>query len=65
MVETVTHPTIGDLKLPGIPIKFAGTPSSVRRPPPTLGQHNDEILKDELGLSEAAIAKLRDQRIVG
>jgi succinate---hydroxymethylglutarate CoA-transferase len=59
MIETVAHPTIGDLKLVGPPYKFSGTPASVRRPPPTLGEHTDEILCDELGLDTAAIAALR------
>src|SRR5262249_39195873 len=39
MIETVEHPTIGDLKLVGMPYKFSGTPASVRRPPPMLGEH--------------------------
>ncbi|GAB4964785.1 hypothetical protein MAHJHV54_49320 [Mycobacterium avium subsp. hominissuis] len=32
--------------------------------PPTLGQHNDEVLR-ELGLSEEEIADLRQQRVIG
>ena len=64
MVETVEHPTIGELRLLGIPFKFSDTACSVRRPPPTLGQHTDEILTQELGLGAAAIAELRSQKIV-
>src|SRR5689334_17406259 len=48
MVETVEHPTVGALKMLGIPFKFSDTPASVRCAPPTLGQHTDEILKSEL-----------------
>ena len=61
MVETVEHPTIGTLRLLGIPFKFSDTACSVRRPPPTLGQHTDEVLSEELGLDGAAIAELRRQ----
>ncbi len=43
MVVQVEHPTIGDLKLLGIPFKFSATPASIRRPPPLLGQHTAEI----------------------
>jgi succinate---hydroxymethylglutarate CoA-transferase len=63
MVETVQHPTIGDLKLLGIPFKFSDTPAAVRRPPPTLGEHTDEIL-GELGMDGPAIAKLRAEKVV-
>ncbi|MGE3521198.1 MAG: CaiB/BaiF CoA transferase family protein [Vicinamibacterales bacterium] len=45
MLETLEHPECGPLVLPGIPIRLSETPGSVRRPPPTLGEHNDEILK--------------------
>ena len=49
MVETVEHPTVGALRLLGIPFKFSDTTCSVRRPPPTLGQHTDEVLTRNWG----------------
>ena len=64
MIETVEHSTIGALKMLGIPFKFSDTACSVRRAPPTLGQHNDEILKGELGLDEKAIAELRQTKVI-
>jgi crotonobetainyl-CoA:carnitine CoA-transferase CaiB-like acyl-CoA transferase len=64
MVETVPHKTIGDLKLVGMPYKFSGTPASIRRAPPTLGEHTEEILTSELGLDAAAIAALREQKVI-
>jgi crotonobetainyl-CoA:carnitine CoA-transferase CaiB-like acyl-CoA transferase len=64
MVETVEHPTVGALKMLGIPFKFSDTPASVRCAPPTLGQHTDEILRSELGLDDDAIAQLRREKTV-
>ena len=64
MVETVEHPTIGALKMLGIPFKFSDTQCAVRLAPPTLGQHNDEVLHEELGLDAAAIAKLRQDKVI-
>ena len=63
MVETVEHPTIGALKMLGIPFKFSDTACAVRRAPPTLGQHTDEVLA-ELGRDATAIAKLRQDKII-
>ncbi len=63
MVETVPHATIGELKMLGIPFKFSGTPAAVRRPPPLLGEHTAEVL-GELGLDAAAIAQLRNEKVV-
>ena len=64
MVETVEHPAAGALRLLGIPFKLGGTPASVRRPPPTLGQHTDEILRDELGLTAERIGELRARKVI-
>jgi len=63
MVETVDHPSIGALKLLGIPFKFSDTEPSVRMAPPTLGQHTDEVLR-EIGMDAAAIAQLRQEKVV-
>jgi crotonobetainyl-CoA:carnitine CoA-transferase CaiB-like acyl-CoA transferase len=64
MVQTVEHPTIGGLRLLGSPLTLTGTPASVRRPPPTLGQHTEEILREELGLSDARIGELRAGQVI-
>ncbi len=64
MVETVEHPTVGALRLLGIPFKLGATPASVRRPPPTLGQHSDDILREELGMTDERIRELRALAVI-
>ena len=64
MVVRVPHPTIGTLQLTGIPIKYAETPATVRRRPPLLGEHTDEILNDVLGYQSEAISPLRAQGVI-
>lgn len=61
MVAEVPHPTIGTLRLAGIPIKYSETPGSVRLSPPLLGENTDEILTDVLGYPPDEIEALRRQ----
>ncbi len=62
MVAEVHHPTIGTLPLCGVPIKYAETPATIRRHPPLLGEHTDEILTEVLGYPPDRIEALRQQR---
>jgi len=48
----------------GIPFRFSGTPGAIRRAPPLLGQHTEEVLGVELGLSIERIAQLRAEKVV-
>jgi formyl-CoA transferase len=49
MLIHMQHPEIGDLKLVGSPLKFSETPVDYRLPPPRLGEHTEEILKELFG----------------
>ncbi|EUA40332.1 coA-transferase III family protein [Mycobacterium avium subsp. avium 2285 (R)] len=63
--EELEHRITGPHRYPGWPFRIAPGPRRHHRTaPPTLGQHNDEVLR-ELGLSEAEIADLRQQRVIG
>ncbi|SFM46393.1 CaiB/BaiF CoA transferase family protein [Thermodesulforhabdus norvegica] len=63
MVEEVPHPTIGIMKLLGIPLYLSDTPGSIRLAPPLLGEHTEEVLQG-LGYSEADIENLRKEGVI-
>jgi len=46
MVATLLHPTVGPTRVMGTPLKLSATPASLRTPPPTLGQHTDDVLAE-------------------
>ncbi len=64
MIESLEHPTIGPLKVLGVPVKLSATPGTVRTPPPRLGEHTDAVLGGELGFSSDRIDALRARGIV-
>jgi crotonobetainyl-CoA:carnitine CoA-transferase CaiB-like acyl-CoA transferase len=63
---TFEHPVTGVRRYPGWPLRFTPGPTHHHlTPPPTLGQHNVEILSDRLGLSPTEIHDLREKNIIG
>jgi crotonobetainyl-CoA:carnitine CoA-transferase CaiB-like acyl-CoA transferase len=64
MVLEFHHPRAGTVRTVGMPVKFSNTPSTLRLPPPLLGEHTDEILT-MLGYSKSAIKSLRENKVVG
>lgn len=64
MIVEMDHPRAGSLRLFGTPIRLYGTPPSHDRPPPDLGEHNQEILA-ELGYAGAQIEDLQTQGVLG
>jgi crotonobetainyl-CoA:carnitine CoA-transferase CaiB-like acyl-CoA transferase len=57
LISIARHPTEGDYRVVGMPVRFSATPAAVREHAPTLGQHNGEVL-GELGYAEDEIAAL-------
>jgi crotonobetainyl-CoA:carnitine CoA-transferase CaiB-like acyl-CoA transferase len=53
------HKSAGTVSLVASPMRFSATPIDYRLPPPVLGEHTDDILREALGLSDAQIAALR------
>src|SRR3972149_1648309 len=64
MIVTVDHPVCGKVKLLGNPIKIYDTPKETFAPPPTLGQHNEEILSGILKYPEDKIKKLKELKVI-
>ncbi len=64
MFVNVDHPTLGEVSLPGFPIKFSETKGDITMPAPLLGQHNEEVYSELLGLSKERLEELRRDGVV-
>jgi len=64
MTVEAEHVQAGPVRFCASPVRFAGVPERAPMAPPVLGQHTDEILREELALDAAAIAGLRERGIV-
>ena len=63
MIVEVPH-RCGNVKMPGVPIKFSDTPASIAGPAPLLGEHNREVYAGMLGLSDLEMEELKRKGII-
>ncbi len=64
MLIEMPHPTAETVRLAGTPLKLSRTPAVMRRAPPLLGEHTDEILAEALELGDDEIAELRREGVI-
>lgn len=60
----IDHPTAGQVRFPGFPYKMSGTPADVLRPPPLLGEHTEDVLKEFLGYSAEDVASFQKHGVI-
>jgi CoA:oxalate CoA-transferase len=58
MAPVLEHDVLGQLRVPGIPVKLRATPGRLDRPPPHVGEHTAAVLAD-LGFTTSEIEKLQ------
>ncbi|MEZ5218503.1 MAG: CoA transferase [Ilumatobacteraceae bacterium] len=63
MVRLVDDPILGEVHIPGNPIRLSAQPEEPHLVAPTLGQHNGEVLR-ELGYDDAAIAAMEASNVL-
>ena len=64
MVQTVIDGNGDTIRLVGPVPKLDRTPAHIFRPPPLLGEHTDELLREKLALTEAEIQALHENGVV-
>ncbi|MEM7750691.1 MAG: CoA transferase [Pseudomonadota bacterium] len=64
LLQTLNHPTAGDIRLMRSPIKLANTEDKPDSPPPLLGQHTDDVLRDVLEANDETLASLRSDGVI-
>jgi crotonobetainyl-CoA:carnitine CoA-transferase CaiB-like acyl-CoA transferase len=66
LLETLDHPVAGRHAYYGLPLRFDRSEAhAIPGPAPTLGEHNEMVLRGLLGLSDADLERLRANRIIG
>lgn len=64
MLHHLHHYSLGDIVVPGSPLRFHGTPQKGPAQNPLLGENNQEVLREMLGLSDAEIQKLVEDEAI-
>lgn len=64
MVQKIEHPSCGPIDLIAPPVKYSSADPSIRRPPPLLGEHTEEVLGEVVGMDAARIEDLRKRGVV-
>jgi CoA:oxalate CoA-transferase len=64
MVRKVRDPILGEVTIPGFPLKFSAYPDLPDIQAPLLGEHGAQVLKEVLGYSDDRIAKLKESAIL-
>jgi len=64
MLVELDHPTAGRVPMHGLNVHFSETRQQIRRPPPTLGQHNEEVYGEWLGLGPGRVAELKTSGVI-
>jgi len=64
VVQTLPHPTAGELRLVGPPIHLSETPVVARGAPPRHGEHTEDVLREMLGMSADEVRRLRESGAV-
>lgn len=59
MIRSLPHPSAGEVRILGSPVKLSETQPEIRTAPPVLGQHTESILRNDVGLSTEEIGRLR------
>ena len=65
MLLHMPHPTVGEIPQVANPVRFSASPVQYQRPPPLLGEHTAEVLRDVLQMDEQGIAELRQRKVIG
>ncbi|MBS0421969.1 MAG: CoA transferase [Proteobacteria bacterium] len=63
-IVSVPHPDFGELKMQNVAPKLSETPGSIRSPSPALGQHNDEVFLELLGVEAGRYAALKTRKVI-
>ena len=64
-VQWLERKFVGKIPHPSAPYRSGKEPIQITKPAPTLGQHNEEILGDLLGLTDTDLAELTFKGIIG
>ena len=64
MIKELDHPALGKLKVLNSPVQFSRSGPSIRSPPPLLGQHTEQVLRDVLGFGDAEIDSLKKEKVI-
>jgi formyl-CoA transferase len=63
-IVTVPHPDFGELRMQNVAPKLSATPGGIRAPSPAMGQHNEEVYRQLLGLAQEEYAKLQADKVI-